>query len=77
MTIENKYGVPRETIKKMVDDGIISTSVVRHYDMYDLYKRYKSECQTCTEHFIMLRIADEMKYSLEMVQKVVYKLCKK
>jgi hypothetical protein len=77
MTLENKYNVSRETIKQMVNDGVISSSVVRHYEVYDHFKKLKDQCSSCTMQSLLERAATETHMSLESVRAIVYKLCKK
>lgn len=77
MTLENKYNVPRETLKKMVDDGVISTSVIRHYEIFDKYKRLRAECSGCTVQSLIYRVSDETRVPFDLVKWIVYKLCKK
>jgi len=77
MTLENKYNVSRETIQRMVNDGIIPTSVKNHYQIYDLYLQLKSECPECSIVSISERIADKTNESFENVRKVIYNIGKK
>jgi len=77
MTIENKYNVPRETIQKMVNDGVIPCSVVNHYQVYDLFQRYKNECPTCTQNSVLWRVAEERNEPFDRIKKIVYELGKK
>lgn len=72
MTIENKYGVPRETVQRMVDDGVIPCSVKRKYEIHDLFNRMKSECPSCTTVSIVERIATERNENFENVKKIIY-----
>lgn len=76
MILENKYNVPRETIKKMVSDGIISTSVVYHYEVLDMFQRFKNECPACPKVDLLQKVADERKEPFERIKKIVYELGK-
>jgi hypothetical protein len=77
MTLENKYNVSRETLKTMVRDGIISCSVVRHYEVYDHYQKLKTECPTCTVNALIEKAANDMRESYENVKKILYTIGKK
>jgi len=76
MTIENKYNIPRETVQRMVNDGVIPCSVKRHYEIFDMFTRLKGECSTCTATAVMYEVSDKMNESFENVKKVIYKFGK-
>jgi hypothetical protein len=77
MTLENKYNVPRETIQRMVNDGVIPCSVKRHYEIYDMFQRFKNECPSCTVVALTERISNETTESFENVRKIIYTFGKK
>lgn len=77
MTLENKYNVPRETLKKMCEDGIISGSVMRHYEVFDMFTRLKAEKPMRSNYDIFCQMSAELKLSTETIDKVVYRLRKK
>ncbi len=77
MTLENKYNVPRETLKKMCADGVISSSVLRHYEVYDMFTRLKSEKPMRSNYDIFCQMAVELKLSTDTIDKIVYTIRKK
>lgn len=71
MSLSEKYKVPQETIKKMVNDGVISTTWPAYEDIYAMYKQSmsiggKSKTQ------IFYEISEKMKMSDQTVKKIVY-----
>jgi hypothetical protein len=72
MTIENKYGIPRETVQRMVNDGVIPCSVKNRYEIYDLFQQLKSQCTACTVVSIMHEVAEKRNESFENVRKIIY-----
>ncbi len=76
MTLENKYNVPTETIKRMVKDGVISCSVSRHYEIYDLYKSKWATGQFETINAVCYEIERVSGEDFENVKKIIYKLGK-
>lgn len=43
MSISNKYGIPQETVTRMVKDGVLSCSWPFYEEVYYHYKKLKSE----------------------------------
>lgn len=39
MSLSKKYNVPCETIKRMVNDGVISCSWPRYEEVYEMYQK--------------------------------------
>lgn len=74
MTLENKYNVPRETLKKMCEDGVLSGTVMRHYEVYDIFKKLKSESPSRSNHDIFCQMANELKLAVKTIEKIVYYL---
>lgn len=39
MSLSKKYNIPKETVQKMVNDGVISCSWPMYEEIYDMYQR--------------------------------------
>lgn len=76
MSLENKYGVPKETIQRMVNDGVIPCFVKNHYEIYDHFKRLRDECPSCTIVALARKIEDSTGVDSENVRKIIYKFGK-
>ncbi len=77
MTIENKYGISRETVQRLVNDGIIPTSVKNRYEILEVFERKKNDCPSCKIQDLMYSTADQTHESFENVKKIIYKFGKK
>ena len=77
MSIAKKYGVPEDTIVKMVNDGVISCSVKRHYEIYDRFVQLRSLNPSATKASLIIKVAEEMHATEATVDKVVHTLHKK
>ena len=77
MTLENKYNVPKETLKQMCQDGVISSSVLRHYEIYDLFHKIKKEYPARSNSAIICQMADDLRLSTATIDRIVYTLHKK
>lgn len=49
MSLSDKYNIPRETITKMVNDGVISCSWPGYEEIYYHYKRNLATSKSKTE----------------------------
>jgi len=74
MSLDKKYQIPAETVKKMVQDGVISCSIARHHEIYDYYLSFKSTCSGKSNAEIFFHVAEKMKVSESSVKAIVYKL---
>ncbi len=70
MSISNKYGIPEETFKKMVNDGLISCSWPVYDEVYTEYKRQMSVPGAITSR-VEIQVADKFKMSDRNVRKIV------
>lgn len=77
MTLENKYNVSRETLTQMAKDGVISCSVLRHYEILDIFNRLKNDKPTRSNYDIFCQMASELRLSTDTIDKIVYNLRKK
>lgn len=75
MSLEKEFGIPKETINRMVNRGVISCSIVRHYEIYDMFLEIKKANPNKSMREICFEISDkESHYSFEMVKTIVNKL---
>lgn len=76
MSLESKYGISKETVLKMVNDGVIPCFVKNHYEIYDHYQRLKSVCPSCSVVSLAAQIEEATGVDRENVRKIIYKLGK-
>lgn len=74
MSLDKKYQIPEETIKRMVKDGVISCSIVRGYEVYDRYLEIKGLFPELSNSKIFIQMADEFKMSDKNIDRIVYSL---
>lgn len=77
MSLSQKYNVPRETIQKMVNEGVIPTSVVRYHEVYDHYKTIKSASPGRSDASIFVDMSIQMNISEASIKKIVYQMGKR
>lgn len=75
MSLSEKYKIPKETIKKMINDGVISCSWPMYEEIYAMYKQSmsiggKSKTQ------IFYEIAEAKKVSERTVKNIIYTVFK-
>lgn len=72
MSLSKKYNIPKETIQKMVNDGVISCSWPMYEEIYNMYQASMAiGGKTKTE--IFYEIAEAKKVSTETVKHAVNK----
>lgn len=76
MSLENKYGIPKETIQRMVNDGVIPCFVKNHHEIYDHFVRLKSQCPSCSIVSLAKQVEDATGVDWENVRKIIYKIGK-
>lgn len=74
MSLDKKYNIPAETVSKMVQDGVISCSVVRHYELLDMFNAMKVANPTMSNYEIFYHISEKTGNSQDNVKNIVYKL---
>lgn len=76
MSLDQKYNIPRETIKNMVADGVISCSVARQHEIYDYYLQYMSsgKGKGKSQSEVFFDISLDLKVSESWVKAIYYKL---
>lgn len=74
MSLEKYYGVPRETIKKMIRDGVISCSLESHLEVYEMYKARVGKFETL--HDICVDISQSSTYQVDNIKKIIQKFRK-
>jgi hypothetical protein len=77
MSLEKKYQIPAETIKKMVNDGIISCSVNNQYEVFDFYQQYKNSNPCLKLYEIEIDVADKFKLAPRTIRHIIYTIGKK
>lgn len=77
MKLADFYGIPEETVTRMMRNGHISCSVARHFEIYDEYKKHVACCgMGRTKEDIYNHIADTLHVSVSTVRQVVWQLDK-
>lgn len=76
MILENRYGLSSDQVKRLVNDGIIPCSVVNHYQVFEQFERFKSECPSCSQADLFRRVEDRTGVDFWNVKKIVQKLGK-
>jgi hypothetical protein len=74
MTIANKYNIPVDTIKKMVNDGILPCQTHRNDEIYTMYSKIKNS--GISKEKMYLDIAAHFKVSESSVRQVVKRIDK-
>lgn len=72
MSLDKKYQIPVETVKKMIKDGVISCSIARNFDVYDYFLTMKQQNPMLGNSQIISNVSTEMKLSVSTVEKIVY-----
>lgn len=72
MSLSEKYKIPRETIQKMVNDGVISCSWPMYEEIYAMYKKSMA-IGGKTKTQIFYEIAEAKGVSERTVQYVITK----
>ncbi len=77
MKLADFYGIPEETVTRMMRNGHLSCSVARHFEIYDSYKKYVSCCGSGkTKEEICNDVADSLGVSSSTVKQVVWRIDK-
>lgn len=76
MSLDQKYNIPRETIKNMVSDGVISGTVLRKHEICDAFFKIKRENPSLSVKQIILNLSVETNLSVSYVEKIVYPCAK-
>lgn len=76
MRLDEKYNIPKETIIKMVNDGVISGSMARNYEILEYYQLLKKSNPSMKINQIISNVAEDMRVSTATVEKAVYTLRK-
>jgi hypothetical protein len=64
MKFADFYGIPEDTAKRMFNNGHISCSVERHFDIYGEYKKFVQCCgMGKTKEDIYTHISETMRVS--------------
>lgn len=74
MSLSNKYNVPQETIKKMINDGVISCSWPKYEEIYAMYTNEVKTGKTKT--LIYYEIAEKKKMPETTVKSIILKMDK-
>lgn len=72
MSLDKKYQIPIETVKRMVKDGVISCSIARNYEIYDYFLSMKSQNPLLANVDLITKVSENMRVSESTVEKVVY-----
>lgn len=72
MSLSNKYNVPQETIKKMINDGVISCSWPMYEEIYEMYEQSLNTGKSKT--LIYYEISEKKGVSERTVRDVISKM---
>lgn len=73
MSISNKYNIPQETVKRMVQDGILSSKWPMYEEVYSMYKSSsaKSKSQIFLDISMKTNIPENtVKYIVSVMDKI-------
>lgn len=70
MSIAKKYNIPEQTVKDMVKKGVISCSIVRHYEIFEYYEQYYNSNPTLRAYEVLEHVGEHFKVSPETVKKI-------
>lgn len=73
MSLSNKYNVPQDTIKKMIDDGVISCSWPRYEEIYTMYQR-SMIVPGAVKSKVVIEIGEKTGYSERQVRNIIDKV---
>lgn len=71
MSILNRLGISEDKIKELVERGIISTSVIRGFEVYDRYVELKTSLPNTSDAKIFNQMSDEFKMSNFNIKRIV------
>lgn len=79
MSLGKKYSIPAETIKNMVNDGVISCSIARQYEIYDYLQEFARSSQATgkSKAQIFIEVSEKMRCSESWVRTIYYELSTK
>lgn len=72
--LSNKYGVPEDTVKKMIRDGVIACSWSKYEEVYTAYQKLKNSGSP--KYKIYMDISIELGVSERTVKDIVLKMDK-
>lgn len=72
MSLEQKYNLPRETIKNMVSDGVIPGTVVRNHELCDDFFKLKNANPSLSAKQIIINLSVDVGLSVSSIEKIVY-----
>lgn len=72
MKLSNKYGIPQETVDRMVKDGVISCLWPRYEKIYALFKSGMTKTGAIKSHVIN-DIADAERISERQIREIISK----
>lgn len=78
MSLDKRYNIPEETVKKMVRDGVISCSVAKDFEIFEAYQQYANSVDASgkSKAEIYIIIAEKFRYNSDTVKKIIYKIGK-
>lgn len=78
MSLEKKYNIPADIVKKLVNDGVISCSVIRHFEIFDAYTNFvaSGKAQGKSNPDVYYELGQQLGVSDSTVKQIVYKLGK-
>lgn len=74
MSLSNKYGIPQETVKRMVQDGVISCSWPLYEDVYARYQELLKTGQSKNQ--IYYQISEEKSIPERTIRFMISKIGK-
>ncbi len=73
MSISNKYNIPQETVKRMIDDGFLSCSIPKYEEIYEMFQS-SMRVPGAIKSRVILTIADKSGYSERQVRTIIERI---
>jgi hypothetical protein len=77
MSLDKKYNVPEETVKRMIRDGVISCSIDRDYKIFDNCLSVKNANPSLSILEVFSNVAENLGVNEASVMKAYYTIRKK
>jgi hypothetical protein len=77
MSLDKRYNIPGETVKRMIKDGVISCSIDRDYRIFDLCVWCKNSNPSWPMSEVITHVAEDLGINESSVEKAYYTIRKK
>jgi len=76
MSLDKKYNIPGETVKRMIKDGVISCSIDRDYKIFDQCLSCKNANPSMSMAEVISQVAEDLKIHEATVNRAWYTIKK-